>query len=110
VLVLGLTFKENVPDIRNTKVVDIIAVLRDYEVEVLVHDPVASVDEAHHEYGFDLVSLEAVGYVDAVVLAVVHDQFKLLAPAQLKALCANGNGCGVVVDVKNLLERDMVEG
>jgi UDP-N-acetyl-D-galactosamine dehydrogenase len=110
VLVLGLTFKENVPDIRNTKVVDIIAELRDYEVEVLVHDPVASAEETHHEYGFDLVSLEAVGHVDAVVLAVAHEQFKSLGPAQLKALCDNGNGCGVVVDVKNLLERDAVEG
>jgi len=110
VLVLGLTFKENVPDIRNTKVVDIIAELRDYEVEVLVHDPVASAEETRHEYGFDLVSLEAVGHVDAVVLAVAHEQFKSLGPVQLKALCDNGNGCGVVVDVKNLLERDEVEG
>jgi len=79
-------------------------------VEVLVHDPVASAEETRHEYGFDLVSLEAVGHVDAVVLAVAHEQFKSLGPAQLKALCDNGNGCGVVVDVKNLLDRDEVEG
>jgi UDP-N-acetyl-D-galactosamine dehydrogenase len=110
VLVLGLTFKENVPDIRNSKVVDILRELREYEVETLVHDPVASAEEARHEYGVELVSLEAAGKVDAVVWAVAHDQFRGIGPARLKELCDNGNGCGVVIDVKSVLDRAEVEG
>jgi UDP-N-acetyl-D-galactosamine dehydrogenase len=110
VLVLGLTFKENVPDIRNSKVVDILRELREYEVETLVHDPVASGEEARHEYGVELVSLEAAGKVDAVVWAVAHDQFRGIGPARLQELCDNGNGCGVVIDVKTVLDRAEVEG
>lgn len=108
VLVLGLTFKENVPDIRNSKVVDVIDELREYGVDVLIHDPVASAEEAKHEYGIELACLENVGTVDAVILAVPHDRFKSISAAQLKALCSNGSGCGVVVDVKNVLDSDMV--
>ena len=109
VLVLGLTFKENVPDIRNTKVVDIIAELRDYEVDVLVHDPVADPVEAREEYGLELVGLDAVGQVDGVVLAVAHQVFRGISVERLHALCGNGNGCGVVVDVKGMLDRPAIE-
>jgi UDP-N-acetyl-D-galactosamine dehydrogenase len=110
VLVLGLTFKENVPDIRNSKVVDILRELREYEVETLVHDPVASGEEARHEYGVELVDLEAAGKVDAVIWAVAHDQFRGIGSARLQELCDNGNGCGVVIDVKTVLDRAEVEG
>ena len=109
VLVLGLTFKENVPDIRNTKVVDIISELRDYEVEVLVHDPVADPVEAREEYGLELVGLDAVGQVDGVVLAVAHEVFRGISAERLHELCGNGNGCGVVVDVKGMLDRPAIE-
>jgi UDP-N-acetyl-D-glucosamine/UDP-N-acetyl-D-galactosamine dehydrogenase len=109
VLVLGLTFKENVPDIRNSKVIDIVEELREYGVEVLVHDPVASVEEAHHEYGLDLVSLGDAGVVDAVILAVAHDQFKRITSDDLVKLTANGNGAGVVIDVKTALVRVEIE-
>ncbi|WP_249621278.1 nucleotide sugar dehydrogenase [Desulfuromonas sp. CSMB_57] len=109
VLVLGLTFKENVPDIRNTKVVDIISELRDYEVEVLVHDPVADPVEAREEYGLELVGLDAVGQVDGVVLAVAHEVFRGISVERLHELCGNGNGCGVVVDVKGMLDRPAIE-
>ena len=109
VLVLGLTFKENVPDIRNTKVVDIIAELRDYEVDVLVHDPVADPVEAREEYGLELVGLDAVGQVDGVVLAVAHEVFRGISVERLHELCGNGNGCGVVVDVKGMLDRPAIE-
>jgi UDP-N-acetyl-D-galactosamine dehydrogenase len=109
VLVLGLTFKENVPDIRNTKVVDIISELRDYEVEVLVHDPVADPVEAREEYGLELVGLDAVGQVDGVVLAVAHQAFGGITVERLHELCGNGNGCGVVVDVKGMLDRAAIE-
>jgi UDP-N-acetyl-D-galactosamine dehydrogenase len=108
VLVLGLTFKENVPDIRNTKVVDIIAELQDFQVEVLVHDPVADAAGARKEYGIELKSLEEVGPVDGVVLAVAHDAFVGMTGEQFKKLCSNGNGCGVVIDVKEVLKRDEI--
>ncbi|MDW7646363.1 MAG: nucleotide sugar dehydrogenase [Desulfuromonadales bacterium] len=109
VLVLGLTFKENVPDIRNSKVIDIVRELQDYEVEVLVADPLADADEARHEYGLELVDVDNVGQVDAVVWAVAHDAYRQrFTPAALKALCCD-DGCGVVVDVKAVLDRAEVE-
>ncbi len=108
VLVLGLTFKENVPDIRNSKVIDIVRELEEYGVEVLVHDPVADPAAARHEYGVALVGLEAVGAVDAVVWAVAHDRFRELSPNRLGRLCANGKGPGVVIDVKNVLDPEQV--
>ena len=109
VLVLGLTFKENVPDIRNSKVIDIVREMQDYGIEVLVTDPLADIDEARHEYGLELVDVEAVGTVDAVVWAVAHDVYRdSLTPEVLKQICGQ-DGCGVVVDVKAVLERMEVE-
>ncbi|MCP3177486.1 nucleotide sugar dehydrogenase [Desulfuromonas sp. KJ2020] len=108
-VVLGLTFKENVPDIRNSKVIDIVRELQDYGIEVLVTDPLADSDEARHEYGLELVDLETIGTVDAVVWAVAHDQFLTqFTPGALKHLCGAG-GCGVVVDVKSVLSPEAVE-
>jgi UDP-N-acetyl-D-galactosamine dehydrogenase len=109
VLVLGLTFKENVPDIRNSKVVDILAELREYGVETLVCDPVAHPDEAMHEYGVTLSPLDKVGTVDAVILAVAHSAFRTLTPQQLYDLSAHGNGSGVVIDVKTFFDRKAIE-
>jgi UDP-N-acetyl-D-galactosamine dehydrogenase len=109
ILVLGLTFKENVPDIRNTRVIDIIDELREYGVEVLVHDPVASAGEAFSEYGIDLIDIAAAGKVDGVIWAVAHQAFASIDPAGLRELCASGNGRGVVVDVKAVLNRNDVE-
>jgi len=104
VLVLGLTFKEDVPDIRNSKVIDIVRELAEYGVEILVHDPIADPEEVKHEYGLDLVGLEAAAPVDGVVLAVAHERFRELTPQHLGRLCANGNGSGVVMDVKSVLD------
>jgi UDP-N-acetyl-D-galactosamine dehydrogenase len=109
VLVLGLTFKENVPDIRNSKVVDILRELHEYGVETLVHDPVASGEDAMAEYGVPLVDLEVTGRVDAVILAVAHSDFLGLGADTLQAWCSNGNGRGVVIDVKSLLSRRDIE-
>lgn len=109
VLVLGLTFKENCPDIRNSKVVDIVTELKEYGIEVLVHDPMADADAARHEYGLELSDLEGLAPVDAIVYAVSHDAFKPLSASELAALCGKDNGCGVVMDVKNVLARDEVE-
>ncbi|WP_020676304.1 nucleotide sugar dehydrogenase [Geopsychrobacter electrodiphilus] len=109
VLVLGLTFKENCPDIRNSKVVDIINELKDYGIEVLVHDPMADAAAAMHEYGLELTGLDGLAAVDAVVYAVSHDAFKSLSAKDLAGLCCNGNGCGVVMDVKGVMTRAAVE-
>jgi UDP-N-acetyl-D-galactosamine dehydrogenase len=109
VLVLGLTFKENVPDIRNTRVIDIIEELREYGVEVHVHDPVASAEEARAEYGIDLVDIEVAGKFDGVVWAVAHQAFQSLDPARLRQFCTSGNGKGVVIDVKAVLNGNDVE-
>jgi UDP-N-acetyl-D-glucosamine/UDP-N-acetyl-D-galactosamine dehydrogenase len=109
ILVLGLTFKEDVPDIRNTKVVDIVSELSDYGIDVLIHDPLANSDEAWHEYGVELTPLEQTGKVDAIIYAVAHELFKQLSIDDIAQLCTNGNGGGVVVDVKNVLDRKKVE-
>ena len=109
VLLLGLTFKENVSDIRNSKVIDIIRELEEYGVEVLVHDPVADPVDAQREYGVNLVDLDTLGPVDGIVWAVSHHTFNGLTPADLKNLCENDNGRGVVIDVKSVLDRDAVE-
>jgi len=109
VLVLGLTFKENVPDIRNSKVIDIVRELESYGIEVLVHDPLACGQAARAEYGVELVGLEGLKPVDAVILAVVHRAFAELDGTRLAQFCRNGNSHGVVIDVKTALNRNDVE-
>ena len=109
VLVLGLTFKEDVPDIRNTKVVDIVHELQDYGVEVLIHDPLADPAETLHEYSLELTKLSAVGKVDAIIYAVSHKQFSGMTVQSFSDYCRNGNGQGVIVDVKSILKRKDVE-
>ncbi len=74
--VLGLTFKENVPDLRNTKVIDVVRELEEYTAQVLVHDPLADPKEAREEYGLDLVGLDSFTDLDAVILAVSHEEYK----------------------------------
>jgi UDP-N-acetyl-D-galactosamine dehydrogenase len=84
---LGLTFKEDVPDLRNTRVVDIIAELRDYGVEVLVHDPLADAEEARSYYGLDLSPWEGLRGVDAVIVAVGHSAYQDMGLAEVLDLC-----------------------
>ncbi len=108
-MILGLTFKENVPDIRNSKVIDIVRELREYEVEALVHDPHADPEEVQLEYDLELTSPEEAGHFDAIIWAVPHDAFKSFTLARLKELCCNGNGKGVLMDVKSVLRREEVE-
>lgn len=104
VLVLGLTFKENVPDIRNTKVVDVIKELKDYAIEVLVHDPVADAAEAQHEYGIQLTDFADVGVVDAIVLAVAHNDYLQMPLETLKSFCDQRKGNSVLIDVKSAID------
>lgn len=86
--VLGFTFKENVPDIRNTRVVDIIAELKEYGIIPIVHDPEADVAEAMHEYGQELLPLGALKNLDALILAVSHDNFKSIDAAVIRSMFA----------------------
>jgi UDP-N-acetyl-D-galactosamine dehydrogenase len=107
VLVLGLTFKENCPDLRNTRVVDLVHEFREYGAQVDVHDPWASADEARHEYAITPVDAPAAGTYDAVILAVGHDHYRAMGATGVRALAKAG---GVVYDVKGALPRDAVDG
>ncbi len=97
VTVLGLTFKENCPDIRNSKVIDVIRELHSYGVSVSVHDPVAQATEALHEYGVALVDWDALPRADAVVAAVAHKQYRAFSIHEFTSKLKPG---GLVVDVK----------
>lgn len=110
VVILGITFKENTPDIRNSKVVDIIDSLRDYGIEPIVVDPEADADEAKHEYGIDLVDIKDVKDVDCLVLAVAHDTFKQMSWSDIDALYGDFNDNEkVLIDVKSILDRKEIE-
>jgi UDP-N-acetyl-D-galactosamine dehydrogenase len=98
VAILGITFKEDVPDLRNTKVVDIISELQDYGVEVLVSDPLADPEEAFKYYGVNLVPLEKIKEMDAVILAVMHRVYQKEGLKGIAARCADSNA--LVIDVK----------
>jgi len=99
VAVLGMTFKENVPDLRNTRVVDIVGELRDYGIEVLTHDPMADPEEARRYYGIDLQPLEELGNLDAVIVAVAHRTYIELGLEKIAALCNHDRA--LVIDVKS---------
>lgn len=102
VLVLGITFKENCPDIRNSRVIDVISEFREFSCNVEVYDPWADAAEVKHEYDIDLIQEPGANY-DAVVLAVSHEEFKTL---DMKLLC---NGNAVIYDIKGLLDKDQVD-
>ena len=97
ILILGITFKENCPDVRNTKVVDVIAALKEYNTNLTIYDPWANTDEVNHEYGLDSVKEIPNSRFDAIVLTVAHNEFKDLNLDTLK------NDKAIVYDVKNVL-------
>ena len=103
VLVLGLTFKENCPDLRNTRVVDVIAELRDYGMHVDVHDPWVEREEAHREYGLSLVGGPETGTYDGIVLAVAHEVFREQGAEILRRY---GREISVFFDLKSLFPSD----
>lgn len=110
VVILGVTFKENTPDTRNSKVVDIINSLREYGIEPLVVDPEADADEAKHEYDIDLVDINKVKDADCIVLAVAHDTFKHMSRNDIDALYGDfDNNEKVLIDVKSILDRKEFE-
>ena len=100
--VLGLTFKENVPDLRNSRVIDIINELRTFGVDIFVHDPVPQAGDARHEYGIDLVSWEQLPVADAMIAAVAHQPF-LSMPVSALASKVVKNGC--FIDVKSQFDQ-----
>tara|TARA_R100000935_G_scaffold49398_2_gene74687 strand:- start:13515 stop:14789 length:1275 start_codon:yes stop_codon:yes gene_type:complete len=101
VLVLGLTFKENCPDLRNTRVVDVVRELQDYGIQVDVYDPWTSADEARDEYGLDIVQTPLNCGYDGIVLAVAHDQFKAMGADVMRGF---GKADHVLYDLKNILD------
>jgi len=110
ILILGITFKENTPDTRNSKVVDIIDSLREYGIEPIIVDPEADADEAKHEYGIDLVDINDINDVDCLVLAVAHDIFTEMSWDDIDDLygdCENNEK--VLIDVKSILDRKEIE-
>jgi UDP-N-acetyl-D-galactosamine dehydrogenase len=107
VLVMGLTFKENCPDIRNTRVVDIINEFKDYGANVDIFDPWVDKAEAEHEYGLQPVKDPANGKYDAIVLAVAHQQFKEMGLSAIRRL---GRRECVIYDIKSILPRQDVDG
>ena len=106
ILVLGLTFKENCPDVRNTKVVDVVAELASYGGTVDVHDPWVDPVEAKEEYGIDLVADPERGAYDVIIIAVGHDQFKALGAEGIRAFGKDNN---VLYDIKYVLPPDQVD-
>ncbi len=107
VLILGLTFKENCPDLRNTRVVDIIAELQGYHANIEVYDPWVDGAEAEREYGIRPIDAPEPGAYDAVILAVAHRQFCELGSRGIRALCKPG---AILFDVKSILPADEVDG
>ena len=107
ILVLGLAFKENCPDLRNTRVVDILAELRNYSAEVDVHDPWVDAALAYEEYGINMTAQPQPGAYDAVILAVSHREFAALGAEGIRSFGKPGS---VLFDVKAVLPRDAVDG
>lgn len=101
--VMGVTFKENCPDIRNSKVVDLVKELENWGANVLVTDPWANSGELMHEYGIQLRNIDETNKVDALVVAVGHSEFRAMSPSQLKNLCRSKKP--VLADVKALYNR-----
>ncbi len=106
VLVMGLTFKENCPDLRNTKVVDIVSELKEYNINVDIVDPWCSSEEALHEYGLTLCGKEKQNHYDAIIMAVSHDEFKDMGADRIRSL---GKPEHVLYDLKYILDKENVD-
>ncbi|MFD2639172.1 nucleotide sugar dehydrogenase [Piscibacillus salipiscarius] len=110
VAILGLTFKENTPDTRNSKVIDIVYGLNEFGIEPEIVDPVANPEEVYQEYGLELTSMDQLNDLDCIVLAVAHDQFKDMDLSVFNKLFANvSNENKVIIDVKSVLDRESIE-
>ena len=106
ILLLGVTFKENCPDVRNTKIVDIVSELQEYDTEVDVYDPWAASKDVEKEYGIKLVGELKQGHYDAVIIAVAHDEFREMNIDQIRSLCKDES---VIYDLKYVLPAEQVD-
>ena len=104
IIILGFTFKENCPDVRNTKVIDIYNALKEYNVNITVYDPWANPDIVKHEYGIDVVNTMPTSTFDSAIVAVSHREFDNL---QLNSLL---NTLNVVYDVKGIMDKQIIDG
>lgn len=104
IIILGFTFKENVPDLRNTRVVDIVSELNSYDVNIQVSDPEAAIEEANEEYGIELIEEDKLQQADAIILAVPHKHYLNMGWMGIQKFLKKGKG--VVFDVKAVLPRD----
>ncbi|MGM0842299.1 MAG: nucleotide sugar dehydrogenase [Bacillota bacterium] len=110
VAILGITFKENCPDTRNSKVLDIIENLKEFEINPVIVDPEANAEEAKQIYGLELVDLKDVNNIDCLVFAVAHDVFKNMSWESIDSLYGNlNNQEKVLIDIKSMLNNDEVE-
>ncbi|OIU67645.1 nucleotide sugar dehydrogenase [Rossellomorea aquimaris] len=110
VVILGITFKENCPDIRNSKVEDILKRLKDYKIDPIIVDPYADPADAKTEYGVDLVPIDMVNDADCLVFAVAHDLFKNITMEQIDGMFGGfPNKEKVIVDVKSILDKEKIE-
>lgn len=107
--ILGFTFKENCPDTRNTKIIDIVNELREYGIEPVISDPTADRDEAKHEYDIEFVDMNEMKDMDAVVLAVAHDEFSSLTEPDIGAMFNPANDKKVFLDIKGMKNRKEFE-
>ena len=108
VAILGFTFKENCPDTRNTRIIDIVNELKEYGITPVIADPVADADEAKHEYGMEFVDMNTIKDMDAVILAVSHEEFSSLTMEDM-AKFYSGEHTKVLLDIKGLLNRKEYE-
>lgn len=106
VLIMGLTFKENCPDLRNTKVVDIVSELKEYNINVDIVDPWCSNEQAQHEYGLSLTQLDKNNHYDGIIIAVGHNEFKEFGAESIRAL---GKESHVLYDLKYILDKEAVD-
>lgn len=106
ILVMGLTFKENCPDLRNTKIIDMIHELQDYQLKIDVYDPWVDNEEAKQEYGINLIKTPQENQYDAIILAVAHDEFKQMGKKQIAKF---GKSINLIYDLKYILPREEVD-
>jgi UDP-N-acetyl-D-galactosamine dehydrogenase len=107
ILVLGIAFKENCPDVRNSRVVDILASLNEYHTKIDIYDPWVDAAQVEHEYGVQSIKFPEIDNYDAIIIAVAHHQFKALGAAGIRAF---GKKSCVIYDVKNIFPHDSVDG
>lgn len=109
VAVLGLTFKENCPDIRNTKVVDIIKELKEYGINPLITDPLSDKQEAYREYGLELTDISDICELDALVVAVAHKEYVSMGQKEIEKMFNKKNKTKVLIDIKGILDKKEFE-